>query len=321
MAERGEPAVLGVDVGGTKVAVAPVDRAGNLLAPALVEPSVSDNVVAFLAGWKATLHRALDAFADLDLRAVGLACAGTVDSEHGVVVASPNLPLQGVRLGPALEEALGLSVVLENDANAATWAEAVIGAAAGCRHVVLLTLGTGVGGGLLLNGRIYRGVGGGAAELGHTVVCAGGEPCACGGRGCLETYTSGTALQRYARARAGRPEEDPDGALASLLAEGRLDGVSVSRLARRGHPGASAAVAELAGWLGVGLVSLANTFNPEIIVIGGGVCSLGDLISRLPNGCFAVPHCRPTAIRPGWCSPRWVIWPGWWEAVWRPGTI
>ncbi len=271
-------AVLGVDIGGSKIAVAPVDRAGNILAPALVEPSVSENVVAFLTGLEGTLRRALDTFADLDLQAVGLACAGTIDSERGVVVTSPHLPLQGMHLAAVLEETLGVSVVLENDANAATRAEAVVGAAAGYRHVVMLTLGTGVGGGLLLNGHIYGGAGGGAAELGHTIVCAGGELCACGARGCLEMYVSGKALERFAQARAGRPGEDPDGALAARRDEGRLDGACVARLARQGHAGAVAAVSELAGWLGLGLVGLVNTFNPEVIVIGGGVGSLGDLI-------------------------------------------
>ena len=190
---------------------------------------------------------------------------------------SPNLPLRKARLADALQESLGLSVVLENDANAAAWAEATAGAAAGCRHMVMLTLGTGVGGGLVLDGRLYRGAGGGAAELGHVIVCAGGEPCACGGRGCLEMYASGTALERFARDRAGTVE-DEDGTLAGLLSAGRLDGAAVSKSAQAGHAGARAAVAELAYWLGVGLVSLTNTFNPEFIVVGGGVSSLGELI-------------------------------------------
>lgn len=265
-------------MGGTKVAVAPVDRSGNILAPALVEPSQSESTGAFLAGLEGTLRRSFAAFADLEPRAIGLACAGTVDSEHGVVVTSPNLPLEGVRLAAILEESLGSSVVLENDANAAAWAEAVVGAAAGHRHVVMLALGTGVGGGLVLNGRIYRGVGGGAAELGHTIVCAGGELCTCGARGCLEMYASGKALERFARERAGRPGDDPQGTLARLRDEGLLDGTAVSRLACERYPGALSAVAELAGWLGVGLVNMANIFNPEVIVVGGGVCSLGDLL-------------------------------------------
>jgi glucokinase len=244
----------------------------------LVEPSLSASTTGFLAGLESTLRRALEVFADLRPHAVGLACAGTVDVEHGIVVTSPNLPLEGVRLAAILEETLGLSVVLENDGNAATWAESVVGAAAGHRHVVMLTLGTGVGGGLLLNERIYRGAGGGAAELGHVIVSAGGELCACGARGCLEMYASGKALVRFAGERAGRLEEDPEGSLAELCAQGRLTGTAVTRLACQGYPGALAAVAELGGWLGTGLVTMANIFNPEVIVVGGGVSNLGDLI-------------------------------------------
>ena len=116
-------------------------------------------------------------------------------------------------LAQILEEALGVPVVLENDGNAAVLAEATGGVAAGLYHVVMLTLGTGVGGGLLLDGRVYRGAGGGAGELGHTIVQADGLPCLCGSRGCLEMYASGPALVRYATARAGHPQTDPKGSL------------------------------------------------------------------------------------------------------------
>ncbi|MFN2167497.1 MAG: ROK family protein [Anaerolineae bacterium] len=278
VAGKGRSAVLGVDIGGTKVAVAPVDEAGNVLADALVEASRTDDTSSFLAGLEATIRRALTEFADFQPRAIGMACAGTVNGEQGSVVTSPNLPLKRVALADAMETVLDLPVILENDANAAAWAEAMVGAAAGYRYVVMLTLGTGVGGGLILDGGLYRGTGGGAAELGHTIICAGGELCACGARGCLEQYASGTALERYGRARAGSSEDDPDGVLARLRDQGRLDGEAVSELARAGHPGALACVEELAGWLGLGMVGLANTFNPEIIVIGGGVSDLGDLI-------------------------------------------
>lgn len=278
MAVQRQPAVLGVDVGGTKIAAAPVDRTGRMTAPPLSMPTPVESAAVFTAGVASALQTALSAFADVDIRAVGVACAGTIDSARGVVVTSPNLPLREVALAAALEEALATPVILENDANAAAWAEAVVGAAAGHRHVVMLTLGTGVGGGLVLDGRLYRGAGGGAAELGHTIVCRDGELCACGARGCLEMYASGKALERFARGYAGSPSLDADGVLAGLEVKGLLDGRAVSRLAFEGHPGALAAVGELAGWLGVGLVGLVNTFNPEIVVIGGGVSSLGDLI-------------------------------------------
>lgn len=272
--------VLGIDVGGTKVAVGPVDSDGTELASTLVEPTCAQDQASFLAGLEASLRRALAAFARFEPKAFGLACAGTIDSERGVVVASPNLPLADVPLAFALEKALGLPVVLENDVNAAVRAEATIGVAAGLRDVVMLTLGTGVGGGLWLDGRVYRGANGGAAELGHTIVRAGGLPCLCGSRGCLEMYASGRALVRYAAARAGDPKTDPSGELTALQEQGRLTGGSVARLAVAGDKAALDAVNELARWLGVGLVNVINAFDPEMIVVGGGVGALGELLLR-----------------------------------------
>ena len=270
--------VLGVDVGGTKVAAGPVDRAGGLLATPLVESSQASDTASFLLGLETTLRRALTEFADFGPRAIGLACAGTVDSSRGLVVTSPNLPLEEVPLAAILGEALGVPVILENDANAALLGEAVTGAAAGLRHVVMLTLGTGVGGGLFLDGRLFRGAGGGAGELGHTIVRAEGHLCRCGARGCLEMYASGSALVRYAVARAGNHALDPGDALLGLQEGGKLTGAAVTRLAREGHPGALEAVRELAGWLGIGLVNVTNIFNPEMIVVGGGVGELGGML-------------------------------------------
>ncbi len=270
--------VLGVDVGGTKVAAAPVDRTGAMLGEPLVEPSETSSTEAFVSALEATLLRALAEFKEFAPLAVGLACAGTVDAAQGVVNTSPNLPLVEVPLARLLTEGLGVTVVLENDAKAAVWAESVTGVAAGLRHVVLLTLGTGVGGGLLLDGRVYRGAGGGAGELGHIVVQAGGLPCGCGGRGCLEMYASGRALVRYASTRVRDPELDPEGALLALREAGQLTGGAVARLALQGHPGALEAVEQLAGWLGIGLVNVSNALNPEMIVVGGGVGELGELL-------------------------------------------
>jgi glucokinase len=252
--------VLGVDVGGTKVAIGPVDRDGVELAPTLVDATRTEDQAAFLSGLEVSLARALGVFERFEPGAFGLACAGTIDSERGLVVASPNLPLEDVPLALLLERSLGLPVVLENDVNAAVRAEATVGVAEGLRDVIMLTLGTGVGGGLWLDGRVYRGASGGAGELGHTIVRAGGLPCPCGSRGCLEVYTSGRALVRYAAARAGDPAKDPCGALTALQEQGRLTGGAVTRLAVAGDAAARDAVNELAHWLGAGLVNLTNSF-------------------------------------------------------------
>ena len=286
--------VLGVDVGGTKAAVAPVDRAGAMLAHKLTEPSETQSADAFIAGLERTLRRALEEFECFSPRGIGVACAGTVDVERGVVVKSPNLPLVETAVAGPLTQALDTRVTLANDAKAAIWAESAAGAASGYEHAVLLILGTGGGGGLLLDGRIYRGAHNAAGELGHLVVKPGGLPCGCGGRGHLEPYASGPALERYAAERAGDPESDPDGALADLLEHGGLTGRAVSELAARGHAGALGAVRELAGWVGVALVSITDAFDPQMIVLGGGVSGLGDLLLRP-----AEEYLRENAIAPG----------------------
>lgn len=270
--------VLGVDVGGTKIAAAPIGRKGEQLAPTFLESTRGESREAFLAGIETALRHALAEFASFEPVAVGLACAGTIDSERGMVIDSPNLPLEEEPLAPRLEQALGIRVVLENDVNAAVEAEASVGVAAGLRDVVMITLGTGVGGGLWLDGHVYRGANGGAAELGHMVVRAGGLPCACGSHGCLEAYASGRALVRYAAARAGDPEKDPAGELTALQEQGKLTGGAVTRLAQAGDKAALEAVQELGRWLGVGLSNLTNAFDPEMIVVGGGVGDLGELL-------------------------------------------
>ena len=287
-------AVLGVDVGGTKIAVAPVDPTGSQLAPPLVAPSQTADRDSFLSGLEEVLRRALAEFQRFAPQAIGIACAGTVDSGGTEIVSSPNLPLVHVPLKAILEEKLGIPVVLENDANAAGLGEAVAGAAAGLKDVVMLTLGTGVGGAMLLDGRLYHGAHGGAGELGHMVVQMGGLLCHCGNRGCLEEYASGPALTRYATALAKDRERDPDGALHALRERGELTGGAVTKLAQAGHLGALEAVRQLSDWLGIGLVNLTNAFDPAMIVVGGGVGELGELLLHPAREIV-----RKTAMPPG----------------------
>lgn len=271
-------AVLGVDVGGSKMALAPIDRTGRFMGQVVSTATQTRDTAAFLAGLEASIADALTALDDIRIDAIGLACAGTVDGERGVVATSPNLPLREMALAEHIERVFDVPVVLENDVNAAVWAECSCGAAVGYDHVVMVALGTGIGGGLVLDGRLYRGAGGGAAELGHTIVCRDGELCPCGARGCWEMYASGKALARFAHAYAGSEIDDPDGGLRTLDDRGALDGRAVTNMALREHPGAVKAVAELAVWLGTGLVGLVNAFNPEVVVVGGGVAALGDRI-------------------------------------------
>jgi glucokinase len=177
-----------------------------------------------------------------------------------------------------MAERLEVPVVVDNDANCAVLAEARAGAGAGCSEVVMLTLGTGIGGGLVLGGELYRGAIGGGGELGHMVVDHDGRPCHgnCPNRGCLETLASGTALVREASLAVARR---PDTPLGRALEEGReLTGPLISELAAAGDPVACEAIATVARGLGVGLASLVNVFNPEIVVVGGGVAAAGELL-------------------------------------------
>lgn len=286
--------MLGVDIGGTKVAVAAISREGEVQGEVFSRPTDTTSAESFVRSVIDILKQAREVLGD-DIRGIGLGCAGTVDWTRGMIVESPNLPIREEPLAGKVSEALALPVVLDNDANLATLAEARIGVARGLRHVVMLTLGTGVGGGIFLDGRLYRGANGSAGELGHTIVLGNNEACLCGRRGCLEVYASGTALERYAREIAekasavqGRTEprgpgeegyQDEYGALLNELREkGELEGEVVGRLALEGDPAARDAVAEVARWLGVGLANFANIFNPEMIVIGGGLSTLGELL-------------------------------------------
>jgi glucokinase len=213
-----------------------------------------------------------------DVAAVGLGIPATIDHDSGVAVSAVNLPLSDLPIRDLVSERVGLPVFVDNDANVAAVAEHLYGAGRGADDVVMLTIGTGIGGGLILNGDVYRGATGAGAELGHTVIDVNGPPCQgnCPGRGCVETLASGTALAREGLAAA---ETDSDSVLAAMLAEGRsIDGKTVTEAALGGDP-TSIVVFDLIGTrLGAALVTFANIFEPSVIVVGGGVMAAGDLL-------------------------------------------
>jgi glucokinase len=210
--------------------------------------------------------------------AVGLGIPATIDHDKGVAVSAVNLPLADLPIRDLVSEQVGLPVFVDNDANVAALAEHLYGAARGADDAVMLTIGTGIGGGLILGGEVYRGATGAGAELGHTVIDINGPPCQgnCPGRGCVETLASGTAIAREGKAAA---ESDPDSVLATMLAEGHpIDGKAVTEAALAGDP-TSVAVFELVGTrLGAALTSFANIFEPKVIVVGGGVMAAGELL-------------------------------------------
>ena len=268
--------VIGVDLGGTKLLAGVVDSALDVhhrayrLAPGGDPQTVLDAV----AG---VVEEAREAAGE-EVRAVGFGIPSLFDHRRGIAVSTVHLPIRDVAFADVMAERLGLPVFVDNDANLAMLAEHRFGAAQGHDHALLLTLGTGIGGGVVVDGRLVRGAVGSAAELGHMVIDQDGPRCqgACPGRGCLEAFASGTALGRDALAAA---RAHPASGLGRALADGRVvTGALVTELAHDGDPTAVAVVRRVGEYLGVGIASLVNIFNPSVVVVGGGVIAAGELL-------------------------------------------
>jgi glucokinase len=252
--------VIGVDLGGTKILAGVLDREGRVGRQTQRTTPVS-STADLLAALEETVGELLEPGG---IAALGFGIPGTIDQGRGRVEVAPNLPLAEFDFREWMEKRFGLPVGMDNDANAAAIAEWAIGAGRGTRHMVMLTLGTGVGGGLILDGRPYRGSVGAAGELGHIVIQHDGPPCqgVCTGRGHLESLASGTAAGKAARELLG-----PDASAHDLVRE-----------AQAGNAAAASALAEIGRKLGSGIGSLVNIFNPELVVIGGGFAAAGDLV-------------------------------------------
>ena len=267
--------IIGVDLGGTKMLLGVIDPDSKVLWESR-EASTGqgeDELVELL------VREIEEARAERPgVSAVGLGIPATIDHERGVAISAVNLPLDDLPIREIVGERTGLPVFVDNDANVAALAEHLYGAAKGTRNAVMLTIGTGIGGGLILGGEVYRGTTGAGAELGHTVIEIDGPACQgnCPGRGCVETLASGTALGREGRAAA---EREPDSALGAMLAGGEMiDGKAVTEAALSGDATARAVFDLIGSRLGVALTSFANIFEPEVFVIGGGVIAAGDLL-------------------------------------------
>lgn len=265
---------IGVDLGGTKMLVGVLDGTATLWESREASTGQSEDELVELLVREVSEARA----ARPGAKAVGLGVPATIDQASGVAVAAVNLPLTDVPIRDAVSERVGLPVFLDNDANVAALAEYQFGAAQGKPNTVMLTVGTGIGGGLILGGELYRGATGAGAELGHTVIQADGPPCQgnCPNHGCVEALASGTALGREGRAAA---ESAPDSALGRLLAAGEeVDGLAVTEAALAGDATAVGVFDLIGGRLGVACASFANIFQPDAIVVGGGVIAAGDLL-------------------------------------------
>jgi glucokinase len=268
-------AAIGADLGGTKMAIGVVDSEQRVLHRG-TEPTTGLALDVLLDTLEQELRDAVEACPDLE--AIGLGVPSTIDHDRGLAITSVNLPIVNVPIRDLISKRLGLPVFIDNDANLAALAEHRFGAGRGARNMVLLTIGTGIGGGLVLDGQLYRGTTGAGAELGHMVIDENGPRCQgnCPNHGCVEALASGTALGKAGRIAA---ENHPDSVLGRALAAGeQIDGKTVTDAALDGDQVAIEAVDEIGHHLGVALASYANIFEPDVIVIGGGVAAAGELL-------------------------------------------
>jgi glucokinase len=268
------PETIGVDLGGTKMLVGVLaDTRALYESREASTGQTEDELVEMLVREVEAAREARP-----DTVAVGLGIPATMDHDRGVAVAAVNLPLSEVPIRDIVSERTGLPVFVDNDATVAAYAEFLYGAAKNKPDTVMLTVGTGIGGGLILGGEIYRGSSGAGAELGHTVIQADGPPCqgTCPNHGCVEALASGTALGREGRAAA---EASPNSVLGKTLsAGGEVDGRAVTEAALAGDEVAIGVFDLIGSRLGVACASFANIFQPDAIVIGGGVIAAGDLL-------------------------------------------
>lgn len=263
---------IGIDVGGTKTAAARVDADGRVLAREIL-PTPADDMSATLEAMVKTARAVMTP----EVRAVGIAAAGLVESSTGILRFAPNLAWRDAPLVAHLETELGLPVVADNDNTAAVWGEYRFGAGRGYADVLLVGVGTGIGGGIVSGGKLFRGAHGFAGEIGHIVMDPNGPLCGCGNHGCWEQLASGQAVTR-----AGR-QAVLDGAETSLIERSggeaeRVTGSMVTEAAKSGDVVAVSILTDVGRWLGTGIAGLVNVLDPEIVVLAGGVAEAGDLL-------------------------------------------
>jgi glucokinase len=265
---------VGVDIGGTKIAAGLVSEHGKILASAS-EPTPDDatKIPAIVADLVERL------VGDEEAAGIGIGAAGFVGEDRSTVRFAPNIDWREEPLGEHVRALLDLPVVVENDANAAAWGEFRFGAGEDTDDLLLVTIGTGIGGGIVHKGQLFRGGFGVAAEIGHMRVVPDGILCGCGQHGCWEQYASGSALVRNARERVANGDEGA--AAIAALGDGdlsRITGPSITKLAQQGDPLAIELLAELGRWMGEGIAVLTTILDPSVIAIGGGVGAAGDLL-------------------------------------------
>ncbi len=266
----------GIDLGGTFIKCGIIDSTGRLLKKGSVATSgeYSD-----IAKDMANLALNLAEEAGVTLSGIGIGAPGTVDGKNGVILYSNNLHWNNVPLSKDIEKITGVKVSMTNDANAAALGEYAFGAGKQYDNIIFITLGTGVGGGIVIDGRLYEGLGGAGAELGHTVIHVNGESCTCGRKGCLEAYTAASALVRQGKAYM----KEHDDTLLHELCDGNIDelnGKIFFDAVRKGDAGANEVYDKYLDYLSIGLVNFANIFRPDAIILGGGISAEGELLTK-----------------------------------------
>jgi glucokinase len=269
---------LGVDLGGTNIACAVVTHEGEILGKSSIPTALPDTPEAIAARIVECCRLAVDATGCTlsDIASVGIGTPGIANADTGIVEYSCNLGFQNTPLGEMVSSAMGKPVYLENDANAAALGEYAAGSGRGSHSLVAITLGTGVGGGVVLGGRLLTGFNFAGAEIGHFVIKEGGEPCGCGRRGCFEAYSSASALIRQTKRAM---EQHPESTMWKLNPElSGVNGRTAFDAMRQGDETAAQVVRDYVRYLACGLTSIINIFQPEILCVGGGICNEGETL-------------------------------------------
>ena len=263
---------IGIDIGGTTIKGAVIDEKGKLYGDDSVVTVKGEEIVNSIV----TLCNRLMKLNKEEVKGIGIGCAGVINSADGVVVQASNLRLNDFPIVKLLREKINLPVKISNDANVAALGEAKFGAGKNYKHSILVTLGTGVGGGIIIDGKLFEGNKSAGAEIGHTVIEHGGELCSCGRRGCFEAYSSATALKRRTK---WAMEEDAGSAMWKKYTSETVSGKTAFEFAD-----CDRSAREVVNWyidyLACGLINLANTFRPEVIMLGGGVSNQGEELTR-----------------------------------------
>lgn len=272
---------IGIDLGGTKIAAGLVDQEGKIVLKDSV-PTLREREYPEIIKDMAMLAKKIIKDADIDIgdvKCIGIGAPGTPDTKNGILVYANNLKFKNVPMRTEMQKYIDLPVYIDNDANCAALAESVAGAAKGALNSITVTLGTGIGGGIVLNGKVYSGFNGGAAEVGHILTISGGELCTCGRYGCWEAYGSATGLIRQTQRAAG---DNPD-SLINTITGGDMSKVSARTAfdaAKKGDATGKMVVDRWIKYVAEGMIDLINVFTPEVLVVGGGVCNEGEYLMK-----------------------------------------